>query len=291
MPLWKRLLLDSYYRGSYPLRCWRNARLQARGQAPVIVLFYHRVADDRATPWTASTAIFERQIRWLKRRFEMVSFAEAQRRVRAGRNDRACVSITFDDGYADNCRRALPMLIDEQIPCTYFVSSLHIVTGAPFAHDLALGRPLAPNTPEQIAQLARAGVEIGAHTRTHADLGNVTDPGQLHDELVVARLELQELADAPVRFFAFPFGQHANLSSAAFRVARSAGYEGVCSAYGGFNFSGDDPFHLQRIHVDDDMIRLKNWATLDPRKLRSIERYRYDADEVADCREPIGAGS
>ena len=67
--------------------------------------------------------------------------------------------------------------------------------------------------------------------------------------------------------FAFPFGQYVNLSSEAFRLAWEAGYEGVCSAYGGYNFPGDDPFHLQRIHVDDDMIRLKNRATVDPRKI------------------------
>ena len=40
----------------------------------------------------------------------------------------------------------------------------------------------------------------------------------------------------------------------AFQLARIAGYKGVCSGYGGFNFPGDDAFHLQRIHVDDDMI-------------------------------------
>jgi hypothetical protein len=50
-------------------------------------------------------------------------------------------------------------------------------------------------------------------------------------------------------------------------MARDAGYRGVCSAYGGYNFPGDDAFHLQRIHGDAEMIRLKNWITMDPRKL------------------------
>jgi peptidoglycan/xylan/chitin deacetylase (PgdA/CDA1 family) len=274
MSIWKSLLLNLYYKGSYPLRVWSNAQLRAQGRSPVIVLFYHRVADDHANPWTACNAMFE-----------------AQRRVRAGRNERTCVSITFDDGYADNCDFALPLLIQERIPCTYFVSSSHILTGNPFPHDLAQGRPLQPNTPEQIRELARAGVEIGAHTRTHADLGRISDPDRLYDELVVARHELQALTGTSVRYFAFPYGQHVNLSSAAFRLARSAGYEGVCSAYGGFNFPGDDPFHLQRIHVDDDMIRLKNWATLDPCKLRSVERYQYETKESGMPIEPAGASA
>ncbi len=286
MSFCKSLLLGCYYYGSCPHRAWRNAQLRASGRSPVIVLFYHRIADDRANAWTAPYAMFERQMRWLKRHCDLVSLADAQQRIRDGRNERPCVSITFDDGYADNCRHALPLLIAERIPCTYFVCSRHVIEGLPFPHDVANGRPLAPNTPQQIRELALAGIEIGAHTRTHADLGRTADPDRLIDELVGARHELEELTGAPARYFAFPFGQHANLSAVAFQFARSAGYEGVCSAYGGYNFPGDDPFHLQRIHGDDSMIQLKNWITLDPRKLQSIRRYEYRSEPLT---EPSGA--
>ena len=72
-----------------------------------------------------------------------------------------------------------------------------------------------------------------------------------------------------VRYFAFPYGMHKNLSVEAFDVAFNAGYYGVCSAYGGYNFPGDDAFHLRRIHADPELVRLKNWLTVDPRKVRS----------------------
>ena len=67
----------------------------------------------------------------------------------------------------------------------------------------------------------------------------------------------------PIRYFAFPYGLHANLNAEAFRLARRAGYQGACSAYGGYNWPGDDHFHLQRIHADPEMLRLKNWLTSD----------------------------
>jgi peptidoglycan/xylan/chitin deacetylase (PgdA/CDA1 family) len=271
MPAWKQLLLSAYYYGTLPGRWWNAALRAADGQAPVIVLFYHRIADDRANAWTAPNRIFARQM-----------LAEAQRRVRSGRNCRACVSVTFDDGYADNWDQALPLLIREQIPCTYFVASRHILDGQPFAHDIDLGRPLTPNTPQQIAALAAAGVEIGAHTRHHADLGAVTDEDKLYDELVGSKQDLEEITGKSVRYFAFPFGQHKNLNPDAFAMAKEAGFDGVCSAYGGYNFAGDDPFHLQRIHVDDDLIRLKNWVTVDARKLAKTQRYEYQP-----LREPV----
>ena len=289
MPRWKELLLNLYYYGGYPLRNLRNSQLRTKGRAPVMVLFYHRIADDEPNAWTASNAAFERQIHWLKQHFDMVSLAEAQHRIRNGYNSRPTITVTFDDGYADNCQRALPFLIEQKVPCTYFVASRHILEGRPFSHDVKLGRPLAPNTPEQIRELAAAGIDIGAHTRTHADLGQVKNIDTLYDEMIGSQRDLQEITGQPVRYFAFPFGQHKNLTPAAFELARTA-FDGVCSAYGGYNFPGGDPFHFQRIHVDEDLIRLKNWVTLDPRKLRITPRYEYQT-LATELFEPVGAGA
>jgi peptidoglycan/xylan/chitin deacetylase (PgdA/CDA1 family) len=101
------------------------------------------------------------------------------------------VSITFDDGYFENCRVALPLLLRNKIPFTYFVTSDPVLRSGYFEHDLRIGLKLPPNTVEQLRELAAAGVEIGAHTRTHPDLGAIDDPQRLHDEVVVARDELQ----------------------------------------------------------------------------------------------------
>lgn len=287
MPVWKSLLLKLYYHGTLPYRWWWNSKAAAEHRAPVIVLFYHRIADDRANPWTTSNRTFARQIRWLAQRFDVVSLEEAQRRIQSRRNTRPCVSITFDDGYAENCRQAIPLLIRNQIPCTYFVTLRNVLEGEPFEHDVAQGNRFPPNNLEQLRAMAGAGIEIGAHTYTHPDLALVTDHRRLHHEVAGSGKELETLLDRPVRYFAFPFGQHENLTSQAFQLARQAGYEAVCSAYGGYNFPGDDPFHLQRIHADDDMIRLKNRATVDPR-LIGTPRFRYEMtterqEEVVDC--------
>ncbi len=92
-----------------------------------------------------------------------------------GANDRPAVSITFDDGYAENCQTALPLLIAERIPCTYFVCTQPILQGTPFAHDQVAGKCLPPNSVEQLRALVQAGIEIGAHSRTHLDFGQHPD--------------------------------------------------------------------------------------------------------------------
>jgi peptidoglycan/xylan/chitin deacetylase (PgdA/CDA1 family) len=287
MPLWKQLLLSLYYHATCPVRAWNRRRLASQGRLPAIVLFWHRIADDRANPWTTSNATFARQIRWLQRRFAFVSLEEAQRRIREGCNREPCVSITFDDGYADNCRQAIPGLIKRGIPCTYFVTVQNVLSGEPFPDDLAMGRRFPTNNLDQLRAMAAAGIEIGAHAFTHASLGAITDRRLLQHEVVAAREELQKALGRPVRYFAFPYGLHANLSPAAFTVSEAAGYSGVCSAYGGFNFPGDDPFHLQRIPGDAPTICVKNWVTMDPRKLRT-PRFEYRASAPSAACETAG---
>jgi peptidoglycan/xylan/chitin deacetylase (PgdA/CDA1 family) len=284
--MWKELALTSYYVSTLRARRRAAAVRAAEYREPVQILFYHRVADVYPNDWTMPTRMFARQIHWLRRHFDIVSLAEAQCRIASGRNDRPTACITFDDGYAENRHFAIPFLLRYQIPFTYFVSTNHVLGGEPFPHDVAAGRPLPVNTRLHLQQMAAAGVEIGAHTRSHANLGGPLTPEMLHTEIPGSKHELEEAIEQEVRYFAFPYGLHENLSSTAFRVAVEAGYAGVCSAYGGFNFPGDDPYHLRRFHADCELVRFKNWLTIDPRKLR-MQRdfdpgdYRAEMGEIS----------
>ena len=262
----KAAALELYRAISQPRRRRLATAQAAAGRARVMVYFYHRVARSSNSPLTMPFATFRRQIDWLRQHVEMVSFEESLARIRGG-NARPTAHITFDDGYAENCAHALPYLVSQGVPTTYFVSSWHIQTGAPFAHDVRLGKRFPVNTAQQIKALAEAGIEIGAHTRRHPDLGLITDEATLRDEIIGCKHDLEDMIGRPVRYFAFPFGTHRQLTSAAIRIAREAGYDAICSAVGGYNFPGDDPFHVQRIHGDTEMSRFRNWATMDPRKI------------------------
>ncbi len=271
---WKNGLLGAYYYATLPARVLSNRHEARSGNAPVMSIYYHRVADHSPNDWTISNGQFKREIEWLEANFDLVSLDEAQRRIRDG-NKRPAVAITFDDGYAENCDQALPLLISKQIPCTYFVTSHYALTGEAFPHDVALGEPLSPNSIPQLSSLADAGITIGAHTRTHPDLGKMSDESAMFDEIVGGRIDLEDALGIEINHFAFPFGLHNNLNATAFRIAAANRFTGVCSAYGGYNFPGEDSFHIQRIHADPELVRLKNWLTVDPRKRRSVDRFCY----------------
>lgn len=274
-------LLQAYYLATLPQREQAAGQRARQGTEPVCVLFYHRVADQHPNAWTMPTRTFARQIRWIKEHFDVVDLAEAQRRIASGRNSLPSVAITFDDGYAENLEFALPHLLQQGLPCTYFVSTAHLLGQRPFPHDVEAGQSLPLNTIAELRELSALGVEIGTHNRNHIHLGLASND-QLEDEIVGSKHDLEHALGREVRYFAFPYGQPADLSTAAFEIAYSAGYDGICSAFGGYNFPGDDPFHLRRIHADCATIRLKNWLTVDPRKERNAVHF-----QPGDFRHPL----
>ena len=286
--LWKAAILNVYYHASLPQRRFSSRGARPDDGAPMPVLFYHRIADDDASSWTVTNGIFTKQINWLRSRFEIVSLAEAQRRIREKIIGPPAISITFDDGYAENCRHAIPYLIKHKIPCTYFVTLKNILDGSPFAHDVAMGINAPPNTMEQLRAMSAAGVEIGAHCHNHIDLGGIDDERVLHDEIASPRDRLEEELQKTVRYFAFPYAQYMNLNSRVFQMAAEIGYKGVVSGYGGYNWPAGDPFHIERVPVDNDIIRLKNRATVDPRTARP-PRFRYNLPTPQKRETPLDA--
>jgi hypothetical protein len=165
-------LLRAYYLATLPQREWSARERSAHGTEPVSVLFYHRVADVNPNGWTMPTKTFARKIRGCKQDLTLSIWRKRatdrrRQKVRHGRHH-------VDDGYAENLEFAVPLLVREQVPFTYFVSTNRVRQSA-FPHDV--GRPAArTNTVSQLHAMAAAGVEIALHNRNHVHLG-VASPG------------------------------------------------------------------------------------------------------------------
>jgi peptidoglycan/xylan/chitin deacetylase (PgdA/CDA1 family) len=103
------------------LRPWRR-----RSRAHALVLLYHRVAQARSDPWKlcVSPENFHDHLEVLGRYCEFISLTELPARLAAGVPPRRTpVAITFDDGYVDNLRHALPVLKAAGAPATVFLAT------------------------------------------------------------------------------------------------------------------------------------------------------------------------
>ena len=113
----------------------------------------------------------------------------------------------------------------------------------------ALGRDLFMSW-DQIRELKRGGMEIGAHTYDHPVLSRLSEEAQSR-ELWRSKQRLESETGRPIRVMAYPVGKHDCFTAVTQRVARNAGYRAAFSYYGGFNRRGRvDAFDLKRISVE-----------------------------------------
>jgi peptidoglycan/xylan/chitin deacetylase (PgdA/CDA1 family) len=166
------------------------------------------------------------------------------------------LAITLDDGYRDNFENAAPVLERLSLPATFFVVTQWIGTDVVPFWDQQEGTRHPWMTWEQVRALGRRGFDIGAHTRTHADLGRVPE-AEAHDEIFGARLELEQQVGAPVESFAYPFGGWSNINEANRALVKAAGFRCCCSCFGGTISSATNPFQVPRVPVS-------NWYSSPP---------------------------
>ncbi|AEY89483.1 polysaccharide deacetylase [Streptomyces hygroscopicus subsp. jinggangensis 5008] len=229
---------------------------------------YHSVGDCSDDPYrlTVSPDRLERQLRWLRRRgLRGVSVTELLA-ARARGEGRDLVALTFDDGYADFLGNALPLLTRWGCTATLFVLPGRL--GGDNAWD-----PLGPRKPlltaDGIRRAAAAGMEIGSHGLTHVDLTQADD-GLLKTETAESRAVLEELTNAPVTGFCYPYG---TVDGRAVEAVREAGYAYACAIDPG-ELTG--PHVLPRAYIgqNDTAVRLFLKYRLHRLRRRPVEGLR-----------------
>lgn len=98
------------------------------GQGPrarLNILIYHRVLSqpDPLRPEEIDASCFDRQVGMLADCFNVIPLSDAVSALERGVLPPRAACVTFDDGYADNCEVALPILRRWGIPAAFFVSS------------------------------------------------------------------------------------------------------------------------------------------------------------------------
>jgi peptidoglycan/xylan/chitin deacetylase (PgdA/CDA1 family) len=219
--------------------------------AAVVVMFHRVQENDGSDALTVDVAMFERYCRFFRRHFRVAPLRTLVRALerRAPLLDRT-LAITFDDGYRDNFDNAAPVLEKLALPATFFVVTQWIGTDVVPRWDQQRRAHYPWMTWDHVRSLQRRGFEIGAHTRTHVDLGRVGAP-EAQDEILGGRLELENQIGAPVESFAYPYGKPDNLTDANRDRVRAAGFRCCCSGFGGINRPSTDPFRLRRVPISN----------------------------------------
>lgn len=212
------------------------------------ILNYHAFGGGRrGSRFVIPVRRFARQmglLRWMG--YRVIGLEEFLRYRREHRGPpRRSVVITIDDAYTDTLSHACPVLRRYGHCATVFVVSDRAgqVNTWSSLEDLK-GRPLLNWI--EMAQMAQDGFEFGAHTRTHPRLPDLSEE-QVRWEIVGGSADLESRLQAPVRTFAYPFGERDAKSE---QVVEETGFWGACGVEPGLNTLVTPLYALRRIEIE-----------------------------------------
>jgi len=113
----------------------------------------------------------------------------------------------------------------------------------------------------ELASLARRGVEIGAHAHSHWPM-HAGQPREYLTEQARLPRQLIESHVGPCRFFAYPFGNQADVSSEAWRAVRDAGYDFAFTTVSGTLTASANPWLMPRYGVGMEETKLASMIGL-----------------------------
>lgn len=191
---------------------------------PIPILTYHQIADapPKGTPHRSLVVApedFARQMAMLSvLGYRGLSMTDLQPYLRGERVGKV-VGITLDDGYLNNLTYAAPVLQRYGFSATCYVVSRLIGKSNIWDRESGIPESALMNA-VQLKQWIARGQEVGAHTRHHAHLLQL-DAYIAKEEITGCKADLEELLDAPVQHFCYPYGEYAPEHVA---MVRAAGY-------------------------------------------------------------------
>jgi peptidoglycan/xylan/chitin deacetylase (PgdA/CDA1 family) len=212
----------------------------------VPILTYHAVEHGPAPLCLAPERFFEHLDLIAAAGVATLTVSQLADAVRAGELPQRAVALTFDDGAASVARVAAPALAERALVATVFCVAGHL--GG--TNDWPSQRQDAPRlelaSAAELAELARAGFEIGSHGVEHVPLTDATPLSVARAEVAGAREALGQAIGTDIRSFAYPYNvrspQPANLVA-------EVGYTAACVGGLAVVGRGSDPLALPRIDV------------------------------------------
>jgi peptidoglycan/xylan/chitin deacetylase (PgdA/CDA1 family) len=203
------------------------------------VLMYHEIADIAETPsrLAVSPDVFADQLGYLHDAgFNAITAGALSAILADGTGDlpERPVVLTFDDGYGDFYRQALPLLKQHSFTGTIFMTTGWIGKEGEAKRMLNW---------RELAEVEQAGIEVGAHTCKHPQLDQLPD-NLLHEELYVSKSLLEDNLGLKVPGLAYPFGYS---NPRVRRVARDIGYAYAYAVGNALTTSKADAFALPRL--------------------------------------------
>jgi len=213
------------------------------------ILMYHQIDQParKGSPFrglTVHPADFRRQMVWLRRcGYRGLSMRDVLPYVRGERHGKV-VGITFDDGFHNVLRHALPVLVELGFTATNYIVVNQLGGSNVWDHDAGVP-PAALMHLAEVRQWMDAGQEVGSHTLDHPHLPRLS-AALAQQQIRDSRSALTQRLGCDVSAFCYPYG---DLSPQVCDMVREAGYTNATTTQRGLAKPSDDMFRLPRVPV------------------------------------------
>jgi peptidoglycan/xylan/chitin deacetylase (PgdA/CDA1 family) len=192
------------------------------------ILMYHSISDgvhdDPNRIFSVTKNLFLEHIKILRNK--NINFISLSEGLNVTNKNSLAISITFDDGFSDNLHKAAPILVDNKIPFTVFVSSDFV------KHNI--DDYLTEDELFKLSQLP--GVTIGSHGVTHTPFNKLNND-ELNDELISSKKYLENICGKKIDTLSYPHGAVDN---------RIIG----CAIKAGYKIGGTSNFNINKKNVN-----------------------------------------
>jgi peptidoglycan/xylan/chitin deacetylase (PgdA/CDA1 family) len=206
--------------------------------ASAVVIMYHRFGAHTFPSTNIRIDQFEAHLEELAiGKYTVRPVGDIVNALKAGRPlpDRT-IGLTIDDAFLSVYRQAWPRLRKAGLPFTLFVATDAIDRGGKDYMNW-----------DQVREMARAGVTIGAHSASHGHLPTMSARA-IKGEIARSNKRFEKELGFKPQLFAYPYGEAGRAVVAA---ARAAGYTASFSQYSGVLHGKSDFFYLPRFAMNE----------------------------------------
>jgi peptidoglycan/xylan/chitin deacetylase (PgdA/CDA1 family) len=191
-----KIVISALFFTGYRIIGCGSSMLRKKHLPTFVVLMYHSVRDEHR-------GNFERQMN------EIISLGKAvpAYHEKSDSKEKHCIAVTFDDGFQNIIRNALPGMLERNIPPTIFMTTGYLGQRPGWIRDRR-----HPNyneiliSKEQLMWLQHRNIAIGSHTTSHPHLAK-TNRDVLRRELTESRRCLEELLRREIDLCSLPYGE------------------------------------------------------------------------------------
>ncbi len=246
----------------WPQKAVLSAPAITADSGSAVILAYHRVGEDSYPATNSRTGQFESHIHELTSgTYNILPLPEIIQAIRNGKElPPQSIAITFEGGYKSILDRAVPLLVEKNIPFTIF-----------YAADQAGGASSQYLNWQDIESLTHnklvtLGILPAAYTRLS---------GQPKEEILRqvnrARSAHQDRFGKPPKLFSYPFGEH---SLEYRKIIEAQSFDAAFGLQSGAVYSGADYYTLPRFTMTEnygDIERLRLVSAALPLPAKDIE--------------------